>query len=839
MATDYLAYIGEFVHNNFLALLIALIGAFVGAAKFTFNGFKRLNTIYVVHGKKSSSVKQEHLLGLRPVPAYYKLDEFQALKEALKRGGHVLVVGAPLSGKTRAIYEALKTMNPAANIIIPKLLDVDLEKFEVPLNIAFWRKTILVLDDIDKFIEKQNFRYLVDEFLKNKAVIIASCRSGIEFEKLQKVEWLNYLFKKENIRFPEKIPDEKGKEIAAKIGVEWKPLEFDGKIGSLVMPLEIMSRRFTESRPEEKAVLKSIRLLYNAGIYQEKEKFSIKRILHLGKVLFGINLEKYQTDVLFSNIEKKNFIRIINDDIILAEEAYLGSVIEPDGIEADRISFFTKIAGFFSGDAEALFSLGNRAFGIGTVDINKKDYMQVSIAAYEEALKVYTLDRFPMQYASIQNNLGITYGTLAEVENQAENCKKSIAAFEEALKVYTPDRFPMQYAMTQNNLGAAYRTLAEVENKAENCKKSIVTFEDALKIRTFDRFPMQYASIQNNLGNAFQTLAEVENKAENCKKSITAFEEALKVYTFKDYPMDFVMTQNNLGNAYRIFAEVENKAENCKKSIAACEEALEVYTLDRFPMQYAMTQNNLGNAYQLLAEVENKAENCKKSIAAYEEALKVTTLDRSPMGYAMTQNNLGNAYRTLAEVENKAENCRKSITACQEALKVYNLDRFPMQYASIQNNLGNAYRILAEVENMAENCKKAIAAYEEALKDYTLDRFPMQYSMTQYNLGNAYRILAEAENMVENCKKAIAAFEEALKVYTPDRFPMQYAMTQNNLGATYQTLAEVENKTENCKKSIVAYEEALEIYTKDEFPELYKVISRNLERTKIFCSQNI
>lgn len=458
MADNILYSIIEFSRSHVeasVAILIFIITGYAYLVNFTIKGYIRLNTTYVVHGKKSSSLKQEHLLGLRPVPAYYKLDEFQALKEALKRGGHVLVVGAPLSGKTRAIYEALKTMNPAANVIIPKLLDVDLEKFEVPLNLAFWRENILVLDDIDKFIEKQNFRYLVDEFLKNKAVIIASCRSGNEFEKLQKIEWLNSLFKKENIRFPEKIPDEKGKEIAAKIGVEWKPLEFDGKIGSLVMPLDIMITRFADSSPEEKAVLKSIRLLYNAGIYQEKEKFSIKRILQLGKVLFGINLEKYQTDVLFSNLEKKNFIKIINDDIIWAEEAYLGSVIEPDGIEADRISFFTKIAGYFLGDAEALFSLGNRAYGIGTVDINKKYYMKVSIAAYEEALKVYTLDRFPKDYAMTQNNLGNAYQTLAEVEDKAENCKKSISAFEEALNIFTEDEFPEPHKGIMRNLERA------------------------------------------------------------------------------------------------------------------------------------------------------------------------------------------------------------------------------------------------------------------------------------------------------------------------------------------------------------------------------------------------
>ncbi len=43
-------------------------------------------------------------------------------------------------------------------------------------------------------------------------------------------------------------------------------------------------------------------------------------------------------------------------------------------------------------------------------------------------------------------------GILAEVEDKAANCLKAIAAFEAALTVNTLERFPMQYAMTQNNL---------------------------------------------------------------------------------------------------------------------------------------------------------------------------------------------------------------------------------------------------------------------------------------------------------------------------------------------------------------------------------------------------
>ncbi len=358
MVDNILYSIIEFLRGHpeiSVTLLITVISVYAYLLRFTYNGYRRLNTIYEIHGKKSSSIKHEsrhkNLLDFRPVHDYYELDEYGALKEALK------------------------SMNPASNVIIPRVRDIsDLEKFEVPINLAFWRKTVLILDDIDKFTEKQNFRYLVDEFLKKKAIIISSCRTGVEFDKLRKNEWLNSLFNKNNIiTFPDNIPDEKGKEIAAKIGVEWNPSGFDGKIGSLVMPLNIMQTRFTECPDEEKALLKAIRLLYLAGIYEEKENFSKERILKLCKELFEINhLEKYVCDVLFSNLEKKNFIKVINDETIWAEEAYLVNVIEADSIEANPITFFNKILEIFLDDDRALFSLGNRAYSIGTIDINKK-----------------------------------------------------------------------------------------------------------------------------------------------------------------------------------------------------------------------------------------------------------------------------------------------------------------------------------------------------------------------------------------------------------------------------------------------------------------------------------
>jgi tetratricopeptide (TPR) repeat protein len=762
-----------------LAILIPLI-------VFIYNRNRKIKAYYEVVWKKSSALEPKEVLGMRPFNKYYyQRPEDDLIGGSLNKKENVLIIGLPLSGKSRTAYQALMNLSKPYDVIIPKCTDINRENFLFPKHLNFWRPRIILFDDLHRLVEQQNFEHLFEIAMRNNVIIVATCRSGMEYKKvkrkmLDKNMDLETIFAN-NIEL-ERISADAGKKIASEVRINWDDVRFDGTIGSIFVPLTEMKRRFDECTEVEKTILRAIKNLYICGIYEENQVFPLNWIRTLAKK-DGLEGKDFEWSGWLENLESKELLALVKDKV-QAEEVYLEYLVKPKSAMS-TLDIFEQTLVAFSEVPDALLRLGNRAYAIGTVELEKAEYMKTAIKACEEALKVYTLERFPMDYAMTQINLGAAYRMLAEVEAKAENCKKAIKACEEALKVYTLERFPMDYAMTQNNLGNAYKRLAEVEAKAENCKKAIKAYEESLKVYTLERFPTNYAITQNNLGAAYGTLAEIEAKAENCERAITAFEEALKVRTLERFPMDYAMTQNNLGEAYRRLAEVEAKAENCERAITAFEEALKVYTLERFPIYYGGTQNNLGAAYGRLAEVEAKVENCKKAITAYEEALKVRTLERFPMDYAMTQNNLGAAYGTLAEIEEKAKNCKKAIKACEEALKVRTLERFPMDSATTQINLGAAYGTLAEVEAKAENCKKAIKAYEETLKVYTLERFSMQYGITQNNLGAAYGTLAKVEAKAENCKRAITAFEEALKVYTLERFPLQYAMTQNNLGLLY------------------------------------------------------
>ena len=84
---------------------------------------------------------------------------------------------------------------------------------------------------------------------------------------------------------------------------------------------------------------------------------------------------------------------------------------------------------------------------------------------------------------------------LVDVRDKEENLNLAIRAFEEALKIRTIEEYPIPYAETQNNLGEAYRYLADVKDKEENLNIANYAFEEALKIYTVG----EYSLLRNNI----------------------------------------------------------------------------------------------------------------------------------------------------------------------------------------------------------------------------------------------------------------------------------------------------------------------------------------------------
>ena len=147
-----------------------------------------------------------------------------------------------------------------------------------------------------------------------------------------------------------------------------------------------------------------------------------------------------------------------------------------------------------------------------------------------------------------QNNLGIAYSDRI-IWDKAENIEIAIASYRAALKVYTRKAFSQQWAMTQNNLGSAYYNRL-IGDKAENIEIAIAAYRAALEVYTREAFPQDWAMTQNNLGIAYGNRI-IGDKAENIEIAIAAYRAALKVYTREAFPQNHAETLFNLGRAYQ------------------------------------------------------------------------------------------------------------------------------------------------------------------------------------------------------------------------------------------------------------------------------------------------
>ncbi|MEH2024159.1 CHAT domain-containing protein [Nostoc sp.] len=159
---------------------------------------------------------------------------------------------------------------------------------------------------------------------------------------------------------------------------------------------------------------------------------------------------------------------------------------------------------------------------------DKVENLELAIAAFQQALSVRTKETFPTDWAMIQNNLGVVYRNAADrnrvkEKNATENLELAIAAYEQALQVYTKEAFPTDWAMTQNNLGNAYSNRI-LGNRAKNTDTAIAALQEVLQVYTPEADPINSLNTSRNLGNLHFTQSNWQPAINAYEKSITAVE---------------------------------------------------------------------------------------------------------------------------------------------------------------------------------------------------------------------------------------------------------------------------------------------------------------------------
>jgi tetratricopeptide (TPR) repeat protein len=155
----------------------------------------------------------------------------------------------------------------------------------------------------------------------------------------------------------------------------------------------------------------------------------------------------------------------------------------------------------------------------------------------------------PEEAAEAEMNLGVTIQALAGMG--CANVGEAIMAYQRAVRVFTRERHPTEFAILHNNLATAYLSIPMSDQRAKMREAlAVQSFTEALKVITLVDNPAEYAMLQNNLGNALQYAAS-GHPVENNLRALEAYDAALVVRNPRDTPAEYANTIANKANCLR------------------------------------------------------------------------------------------------------------------------------------------------------------------------------------------------------------------------------------------------------------------------------------------------
>jgi tetratricopeptide (TPR) repeat protein len=212
----------------------------------------------------------------------------------------------------------------------------------------------------------------------------------------------------------------------------------------------------------------------------------------------------------------------------------------------------------------------------------------------------------PEELAEAEMNLGVVVQSLAGLGSG--NIADAIKAYQRALRTFSRESYPTEYAILHNNLATAYLSIPFSDARA-NMREALAvqSFTEALKVVTLIDHPSEFAMLQNNLGNALQYTRSGHPIANNLR-ALEAYDAALCVRNAKDTPAEYANTIANKANCLRNLPDDPEKPGHgnptrLRQSSDLYREALRLFELGGDVAKAAIVRDALSD---VLRELEDR-----------------------------------------------------------------------------------------------------------------------------------------------------------------------------------------------------------------------------------------
>ena len=564
--------------------------------------------------------------GIREHQSYYHerpCDE--EIIKALAENSRVLVIGRPRAGKTRAVFETVNYY-PNYHIYMPHSKKMDISEIDAG---EIEKKSILFLDDLNRFTGRFSYYELYKKFhdASDDLRILATCRTGEEADVFKDEEIARFVATFSKV-IVEDISEEEGKIIAENAGIDFLPSQFDGTVGSILLGLGAMRRRYERLEEQEKILLRLVKILAEGRTYSIEKNMLKKLFLQW---IENEGIDPHQTfESSFQQLEENSFLR--EDDQKLVRSAcdpYL-EIIKYEVLDSDLLEMRELFCDL--GYTEGLMNLGT-AF-------SNRDAHHSGIECFSKVIK-------------LEKRNEEAYLERGRIHAEIEEYDKALSDYNEAIRM-NPESAKALYLR-----GLIYYTLREYD-------KALSDYSEATRINPehFEAY-FRRGLVYDDLGKHDKALSDYseairmnpEHFEAYCVRGLIhailgKYDKALSDYN------EAIRINPDYAEAHYLRGVANHELKRYGEALLDYDDAI------RIKPRFAEAYYNRGRVYGVLQKYH-------EAISDYNEAIRINPV------YSKAYRNLGGSYAETEKFEDAARSFKKAAMLFlqekkpQEALKTF------------------------------------------------------------------------------------------------------------------------------------------------------------------------
>ncbi len=269
--------------------------------------------------------------------------------------------------------------------------------------------------------------------------------------------------------------------------------------------------------------------------------------------------------------------------------------------------------------ASTKYNLGNAYLSLR--DGNEKNNILRAIEEFKDAYDVRKEDPDSVEFGVINNAIGLSYLMLSEITQDPKEASvylsEALSYFDSASKIFTLDKYPIDYAMIHNNIGVCFTKLALLGiDKEKNLKEGIKHYKYTLNVYTEDDFLEDYGTTLYNIGIAYHNLSKVvsmPDKTDYLKMAEEYLKKSVETFDLDLYTDSFTRGSYNLGVVYKDLAEIYGSKEFLNKELIAFNDALKGFSEDKQPFAFATTHFYIAQVLYAMNRIDEALEHYKEA----------------------------------------------------------------------------------------------------------------------------------------------------------------------------------------------------------------------------------